>query len=91
MSPSSAQALEQDDVVGDGGAGDREACAVTRPGEVADGAVVREAKWVNMERLCCPFLILELQVSGTRNCLLKLRGPNGTKAVIEHELLKEFP
>ena len=47
------------------------------------------AKWVDMERLCCPFLTLELQVSGTGNCLLKLRGPDGIKAIIEHELLKQ--
>jgi hypothetical protein len=47
------------------------------------------AKWVDMERLCCPFLILELQLSGAGNCLLKLRGPEGTKAIIKHELLKE--
>jgi hypothetical protein len=48
------------------------------------------AKWVDMERRCCPFLILELHVSGTGNCLLKLLGPEGTNAIIEHEFLKEY-
>src|SRR5271154_10797 len=42
--PSSPQALEQDDVVGDGVASDREAFAVARPSEAADGAVVHEVR-----------------------------------------------
>jgi hypothetical protein len=41
---SPAQALEEDDVVGRGGAGDGKAFAVARPGEVSDDTVVGEIR-----------------------------------------------
>jgi hypothetical protein len=42
------------------------------------------AEWIRMERLCCPFLVFQIEVSGTKqNVQLTLRGPSGTKAILE--------
>jgi hypothetical protein len=42
------------------------------------------AEWISMERLCCPFLTLELAASGNRDeWVLKLTGPAGVKAILE--------
>jgi hypothetical protein len=39
-----------------------------------------------MERLCCPFLTRQLSTSGNHaDCLLKLSGPAGVKALLEAE------
>ena len=60
------QALEQDDIVGDAVASDREAFAVARPGETADGAVVievsefpgrRTIEWLHPKIASAPFVI----------------------------------
>lgn len=41
-------------------------------------------EWIRMERLCCPFLVFQIEVSGSnQNVQLTLRGPTGTKAIIE--------
>lgn len=41
------------------------------------------AEWVGMERLCCPFLILQLSASGSQtNWVLTLTGPEGVKPLI---------
>jgi hypothetical protein len=48
---------------------------------------VEVAEWMALERLCCPFLTLELSLSGRQsNWQLALTGPEGTKAF----LLSEF-
>jgi hypothetical protein len=48
------------------------------------------AEWIEMERKCCPFLTLQLEVSGTeRNWWLKLSGPPGAKAFLASELSLE--
>lgn len=45
------------------------------------------AEWITMERLCCPFLTFNLEVSGQGKARLILRGPVAAKAIL-HE---EFP
>ena len=44
------------------------------------------AEWINMERLCCPFLTLQLSVGGDQeDWLLTLTGPVGVKALLGAE------
>jgi hypothetical protein len=44
------------------------------------------AEWITMERLCCPFLTLQLSVSGQQqHWILILTGPEGVKPIIEAE------
>jgi hypothetical protein len=44
------------------------------------------AEWVSMERLCCPFLTLQLAASGNQaDWLLTLTGPTGVKQLITAE------
>lgn len=44
------------------------------------------AEWISMERLCCPFLTLQLSASGDQpDWLLKLTGPKGVKPLLEAE------
>jgi hypothetical protein len=44
------------------------------------------AEWMGMERLCCPFLTLQLSVSGEdSHWLLSLTGPAGVKTLLEYE------
>lgn len=44
------------------------------------------AEWMAMERLCCPFLTLQLSASGDRgNWLLTFSGPNGVKPLLQAE------
>jgi hypothetical protein len=61
--------------------------------ELADGYVFRLngeslslpdiAQWVSFERLCCPFFTFQLQTTGEESDYrLILRGPDGTKAII---------
>ena len=38
------------------------------------------AEWVSFERLCCPFLSFQLEVSGLWH--LQLTGPEGAKAIL---------
>jgi len=42
----------------------------------------RVAEWMGMERLCCPFLTLQLSAAGSQPVwLLSLTGPSGVKAL----------
>jgi hypothetical protein len=44
------------------------------------------AEWMAMERLCCPFLTLQLSVEATQVCwILTLTGPEGVKSLLEAE------
>ncbi len=44
------------------------------------------AEWMGMERLCCPFLTLQLSVTGSQAAwLLTLTGPDGAKPLINAE------
>jgi|SRR5665213_1942333 len=54
-----------------------------------DGVAVtltETAEWMNMERLCCPFLTLQLCVSGNgAGWVLTLTGPEGIKPLLDAE------
>jgi hypothetical protein len=51
-------------------------------------ALTEAAEWIAMERLCCPFLTLQLSASGDdADWRLTLTGPVGAKAI----LAEEFP
>jgi hypothetical protein len=42
------------------------------------------AEWMSMERLCCPFLSLQLSALGNQtDWLLNLTGPDGVKPILE--------
>jgi hypothetical protein len=42
------------------------------------------AEWISMERLCCPFLTLQLATSGNQTYwTLALTGPEGVKKILE--------
>ena len=44
------------------------------------------AEWISMERLCCPFLTLQISASGDQaDWLLKLTGPKGVKPLLQEE------
>src|SRR5262245_19072696 len=71
--------------------------AVRERRELADGYQLRldgkaislpeTAEWISMERLCCPFLTLQIEVSGAQgNWILRLTGPAGVKAFLAAEL-----
>jgi hypothetical protein len=42
------------------------------------------SEWIAMERLCCPFLMFELEETGEVS-RLTMRGPEGTKAILQAE------
>jgi hypothetical protein len=42
------------------------------------------SEWITMERLCCPFLIFQLDGAG-ENSRLTMRGPDGAKEVLREE------
>ena len=42
------------------------------------------SEWITMERLCCPFLIFQLEVAGEVS-RLAMRGPDGVKALLSAE------
>jgi len=42
------------------------------------------SEWIAMERLCCPFLIFQLEESDGALRLM-MRGPEGTKAILQQE------
>lgn len=49
------------------------------------------ADWITMERLCCPFLMFQLSVSGSQpDWELKLTGPEGVKALLQAEFPSDF-
>jgi hypothetical protein len=44
------------------------------------------AEWMSMERLCCPFLDLQLSAAGNQESwVLALTGPEGVKTLLEAE------
>jgi hypothetical protein len=70
--------------------------AVRRRSELRDGysfdlngkdiSLIEVAEWIGMERLCCPFLTLQLSASGNHSgWILKLNGPPGVKALLQAE------
>ena len=42
------------------------------------------SEWVTLERLCCPFLIFQLEGAG-KDSRLTMRGPDGVKAILGAE------
>jgi hypothetical protein len=49
-------------------------------------SLTEAAEWMNMERLCCPFLTLQLSVSGNdTGWNLTLAGPEGIKPLLDAE------
>jgi hypothetical protein len=44
------------------------------------------AEWISMERMCCPFLTLQLAASGNQaDWVLTLTGPEGVKPLLDAE------
>jgi len=44
------------------------------------------AEWISMERLCCPFLTLQISVSGNQpHWVLAITGPEGVKPLLNAE------
>jgi hypothetical protein len=44
------------------------------------------AEWISMERMCCPFLTLQISASGNQpHWLLTLTGPEGVKPLLNAE------
>lgn len=44
------------------------------------------AEWISMERLCCPFLTLQVSASGNQpDWVLSLTGPAGVKPLLDAE------
>jgi hypothetical protein len=44
------------------------------------------AEWIDMERLCCPFLTLQLSAAGNQtHWILTLTGPEGVKPLVDVE------
>ena len=67
--------------------------AVTARRELPDGyafringesmSLVQVAQWISLERLCCPFLMFQLQTTaGGGDCWLTLQGPLEAKAIL---------
>lgn len=48
------------------------------------------AEWMGLERLCCPFLNLALQVAGGQEDWLTVTGPVGAKPIVKAELGADF-
>ena len=49
-------------------------------------SLTETAEWMNMERLCCPFLVFELSAAGNKDdWRLALTGPEGVKSLLEAE------
>jgi hypothetical protein len=42
------------------------------------------AEWMAMERLCCPFLSIQMEVVGN-DASVTMRGPDGVKALLREE------
>jgi hypothetical protein len=50
-------------------------------------SLTETAEWMSFERLCCPFLTLQLEASGKeQDWFLSLKGPAGVKAFLDAEL-----
>jgi hypothetical protein len=49
-------------------------------------SLLETAEWINMERLCCPFLSLQLSAAGNQqHWLLTLTGPDRVKPLLDAE------
>jgi len=49
---------------------------------------LRIARWIELERACCPFLTIRLEIErSTPAYRVELTGPAGTKGVLQAELL----
>ena len=50
------------------------------------------SEWITLERLCCPFLMFQLEVPGEA-LRLTMRGPDGAKALLREEfpIQEDFP
>lgn len=42
------------------------------------------SEWISLERLCCPFLMFQLEGAGEVS-RLSMRGPDGVKAILQQE------
>ena len=73
--------------------------AMTDVEELADGYAVRFparpflflriARWIELERACCPFLTIRLEIErSTPAYRVSLTGPDGAKSVLRAELLR---
>jgi hypothetical protein len=70
--------------------------AARQPQELSNGyaipldegamSVVEAAEWISLERKCCPFLKLAIEVEGTGRLTLRLTGPDGVKEFLNAEL-----
>ena len=71
--------------------------AITERRELSDGYTFRlngelmslldAARWVSLERLCCPFLTFRLETTGSDgDCWLTLAGPPDAKSIINEAL-----
>lgn len=48
--------------------------------------LLEAAEWISMERMCCPFLTLQISASGNQpHWLLTLTGPQGVKPLLDAE------
>jgi hypothetical protein len=48
--------------------------------------LLEAAEWIGMERLCCPFLTLQLSAAGNQaHWVLTLTGPEGVKPLLDAE------
>ena len=53
---------------------------------------LRIARWIELERACCPFLTIRLEIErATPAYRVALTGPDGTKDVLRAELLRLPP
>lgn len=70
--------------------------AIRERAEISDGfafkldskavTLLETAEWITMERLCCPFLTLQLCAAGNQtDWMLTLTGPKGVKPLITAE------
>ncbi len=73
--------------------------AMTDVEELADGYAVRFpgkpflflriARWIELERACCPFLTIRLEIERSAPAYrVRLTGPEGAKDVLRAELLR---
>jgi hypothetical protein len=49
-------------------------------------SLVDLAEWITIERNCCPFLTFHIDVSASASPQLTLRGPSGSKPILEAAL-----
>lgn len=93
-----ATAIDEDEREAHGRVGRQLLAQVAGYRELADGyalrlptetdAVQRAGTFVSRERLCCPFLDFELEVTAEQGPVwLRLTGPDGTKTYLERHMV----